>query len=78
VAVVVRWSLFRGSYYCKDTYWDWKMVIVVGRWSLSQVRFDCTIEQPLFEWRGIKFGIEDWLLYWLKIGNLQIKQKKLE
>ena len=34
VAVVDRWSFFRGSFVGK---WDPKIVVVVGRWSYSEV-----------------------------------------
>ncbi len=34
VAVVGRWSLFRGHLCCKSPIWDLKMVVVVDRWSL--------------------------------------------
>ncbi len=34
VAVVGRWSLFRGYLCNKNSKWNHKMVVVVGRWSL--------------------------------------------
>ena len=34
VAVVDRWSLFKGRLYSKSPIWDLKMVIVIDRWSL--------------------------------------------
>ena len=34
VAVVDRWSLFRGHLCNKSSEWDLKMVVVVDRWSL--------------------------------------------
>ena len=45
VAVVDRWSLFRGYLCYESSKWDLKIVVVVGRWSLFgggiQLRFDC-------------------------------------
>jgi hypothetical protein len=39
VAVVDRWSFFRGRFMLcyKDLNWDTKIVVAVGRWSLAQV-----------------------------------------
>ncbi len=37
VAVVDRWSLFRGHLCNKSAKWDLKMVVVVDKWSLAQV-----------------------------------------
>ncbi len=37
VAVVERWSLFRGHLCNKSYNWDLKMVVIVDRWSLAQV-----------------------------------------
>ena len=46
VAVVDRWSLFRGPLWYKSSKWDHKIVAVVDRWSLfgggRYHRFDCT------------------------------------
>jgi len=46
LAVVDRWSLFRGHLYCKSPNWDYKMVAVTNSWSLfgggRQLRFDST------------------------------------
>ncbi len=37
VAVVVRWSLFRGNFCYKTAKWDLKIVVFIDRWSLTQV-----------------------------------------
>ncbi len=45
VAVVERWSLFKGHLCSKIIIWDLKMVAIVDKWSLfgggRQLRFDC-------------------------------------
>ncbi len=37
VAIVDRWSLFRGNLCYKWPHWDLKLVAVIDRWSLAQV-----------------------------------------
>jgi hypothetical protein len=37
VAVVDRWSLYRGHLCNKSPNWDLKMLVVIDRWSLAQV-----------------------------------------
>jgi len=45
VAVVYRWSLFRGHSCSKRSIWNLKIVVVIDRWSLfgggRWLRFDC-------------------------------------
>ncbi len=51
MAVVDRWSLFRGSLYNKNQNWAFKMVTFVGRWPLfrggCKLGFDCTV-RPVY------------------------------
>jgi hypothetical protein len=54
VAVVDRWSLFRGHLCNKSPKWDLKMVVVRGRWSLSEVVVSSGLTV-------VKFGFTKWI-----------------
>jgi hypothetical protein len=51
VAIVDKWSLFRGHLYYKTSKWDLRMVDVIDRWSLfgggRKLSFDCTLNKGL-------------------------------
>ena len=63
VAVIDRWSLFRGRLCSKSSKWDLQMVVVIYKWSLfgggRQLRFDCILlNRPSYALKPIHFVLE--------------------